>query len=91
MRIVWQREVVQVKAQQVCAMSIVNGKIVDVGGLGWKVGCECDQEIFKNKLYLPGEKLQLNCHACFQNMTIMYNGIKFHNPFVKEFQMQEDK
>jgi len=35
-------------------MSFANGKLLDIGGLSWKVGCECDAEIIKPKLYLPG-------------------------------------
>ena len=69
-------------------MSLVNGKLVDIGGIGWKIGCNCDDEIIKGKLHLPGERLQVNCHSCFSNMSITYNGIKHFNPFVKEFQMQ---
>lgn len=87
-RIVWERQVIHNKGQLISKMSFANGKLLDVGGLGWKVGCNCDAEIIKSKLYLPGEKLQLNCHQCFSNMNITYNGIKNFNPFVKEFQLQ---
>jgi len=24
-------------------MSFVNGKLIDIGGLGWKIGCNCDE------------------------------------------------
>lgn len=43
MNIVWQREVIQLKSTLISQMSINNGKIVDIGGLGWKIGCQCDQ------------------------------------------------
>jgi len=35
--------------------------------------------------------MQVNCHTCFSNMNIIYNGLKHFNPFIKEFQLQEDK
>jgi len=41
-RIVWERTVIHNKGQLVSRMSFANGKLLDIGGLGWKVGCNCD-------------------------------------------------
>lgn len=42
MRIVWERAVIHNKGQLVSRMSFANGKLIDIGGLGWKIGCNCD-------------------------------------------------
>lgn len=34
--------VIHNKGQLISKMSIVNGKLIDIGGLGWKIGCNCD-------------------------------------------------
>lgn len=35
-------------------ISVQNSMLIDLGGIGLKVGCGCDNEIGNNKLFLPG-------------------------------------
>lgn len=69
-------------------IGVVNGRLIDIGGMGFKVGCACDNEISKSKLYLPGERVSINCHLCFQTMNISYMGLKFYNSTLKCVQVQ---
>ena len=37
-----------------CRVGVTAGHLVDIGGIGFKVGCVCNNEISKGKMYLPG-------------------------------------
>lgn len=39
---------------------------------------------------LPGERLNANCHNCFQSAHISYMGLKFYNPTLKIPQVRMD-
>jgi hypothetical protein len=68
-----------------------HARLVDIGGIGIKMGCNCDEEITKNKLYLAGERITVNCHKCFNTVNAAYMGLKFHNPTIKQFQIEDEK
>ena len=90
-RIALNREVIQVKSTVIGKLGLESAGLLDIGGIGWKFGCQCDNEIIKNKIYLSGQKSNINCHQCFKTMNVSFNGLKHFNPFVKEFQPQDGK
>jgi hypothetical protein len=73
----------QLKAQVVGKFGMENGKLVEVGGISWKIGCACNGEIVKSRICMPGYRLNVNCIQCFKSMQVSYMGLKFHNPFFK--------
>lgn len=73
----------QLRSQTIGRLGIENGRLIEVGGIGWKIGCSCDTEIIKPKICLPGYRLNANCHECFKQMQITYMGLGFQNPFTK--------
>lgn len=77
------REVMQLRSTFVGKLGIDNGRLLEVAGISWRIGCACDEEILKNKIYLSGQRLNINCHQCFKNMQIHYMGLKFFNPFLE--------
>lgn len=85
-----EREVMQNRSTKIGQLGIENGRLIEVGGVGWKVGCSCDNEISKNKIYMPGQRLNANCHLCFKNISVGYMGIKFYNPYFKEGTLVQD-
>lgn len=85
-----QREVMQLRSQIIGRLGIDNGKLIEVGGIGWKIGCSCDAEIVKPRICMPGYRLNANCIQCFRSMQVSYMGLKFHNPFWKENELIED-
>ena len=80
----FQREVMQLRSDKIGQLGIENGRLIEVGGIGWKVGCPCDNEICKNKIYMPGQRMNTNCHLCFKNINVSYMGLKFTNPYYKK-------
>lgn len=64
-------------------MGIENGRLLEIGGIAWKIGCACDREIIKNRICLPGYRYNINCLDCFKQMQVQYMGLYFHNPFFK--------
>ena len=79
-----QREVMQIRSEVIGRMGLENARLVEVGGIGWKMGCSCDNELTREKIYMPGQRLNINCHLCFKNMTVSFMGLKFSNPYYKE-------
>lgn len=45
---------VQVRRELLGRIGVNHGHLIDVGGVGFKIGCTCNNEISKAKLYLPG-------------------------------------
>jgi len=89
--IAMERFVVQYKHLMMGRIGLNNARLIDVGGMGFKVGCGCDNEISKSKLYLPAERISINCHSCFQSMNISYMGLKFYNSTLKGAQVQTNE
>ena len=85
-----EREVVQMRRETFCKVGVTAGHLLDLGGIGFKVGCVCNNEIPKNQLYLPGEKINVNCHNCFHQMHISFMGLKCYNPTLKTSQVRID-
>lgn len=79
-----QREVMQLRSQTIGRLGIENGRLKEIGGVGWKIGCTCDAEIIKSRICLPGMRLNANCFQCFRQMQVSYMGLGFYNPFFKE-------
>lgn len=42
-------------------------------------------------MFLPGERINANCHNCFHAMTISYMGLKLYNPTLKSAQIRTDR
>jgi hypothetical protein len=72
-------------------IGVNNGHLIDIGGVGFKIGCVCNNEISKGRMYLSGERINANCHNCFQAMTIVYMGLKTYNPTLKINQIRTDR
>lgn len=79
-----EREVMQIRSEKVGQMGIENARLIEIGGISWKVGCPCDNEICKNKIYMPGQRMNINCHLCFKNLSVSYMGLTFSNPYYKK-------
>ena len=73
-----------------CRVGVTAGHLADIGGIGFKVGCVCNNEISKGKIYLPGEKININCHNCFHSMHISFMGLKCYNPTLKIPQVRNE-
>ncbi len=41
-------------------------------------------------MYLPGERISVNCHHCFETLTIFFGGLKIFNPNLKGVQIKPD-
>ena len=85
-----EREVVQGKRDVLGSIGVTSGHLLDIGGVGFKIGCICNNEISKLKMYLPGERININCHNCFHSMQVQYQGLKFYNPTLKTPQVRID-
>lgn len=86
-----EREVIQGRKDVLGRMGVNNGHLIDLGGVGFKIGCSCNNEISKGKLYLPGERINANCHNCFQSMMVAFMGLKIYNPTLKIPQVKTDR
>lgn len=79
---------VQVRKELLGRIAVSRGHLIDVGGVSFKIGCSCNNEISKGRLYLPAERITANCHNCFQSMIITYMGLKSFNPTIKTPQVK---
>ena len=80
----------QTRSVIVGVLGMENARLLEVGGIDWKIGCSCDAEITRENIYMPGHKLKINCHICFKNMTLSITGLKFYNPYYKEGTLVQD-